>query len=169
MGEAMTHERHRNRPFNSALETGLRSISLLVAAHPRSYDLQRLVTFDHLVVHTGDVGGPVSLHAAVPMRTAELLVRRGLVERGLLLMVSKGLANRSVEASGITFEASEFAETFLSSLTSQYIRFLTDRAKWVVHEYGELTDADLKASVGEYFEQWIEQFHAREKSLAGER
>lgn len=169
MGEAMTHERDRNRPFNSALETGLRSVSLLVAVYPRSFDLQRLVTFDHLVVHTGDVGGPTSLHAAVPMRTAELLVRRGLVERGLLLMVSKGLVIRHVDDSGIVFAAGDFAETFLSSLTSDYIRILVDRAAWVVREFGELPDADLKARVGEYFEQWIEQFQAPQKSLAGEQ
>ena len=161
----MTHERDRNRPFNSALETGLRSVSLLVAAYPRSFDLQRLVTFDHLVVHTGDVGGPTSLHAAVPMRTAELLVRRGLVERGLLLMVSKGLADRRAEETGIVYGAGEFAETFLSSLTSYYIRTLTERAEWVVQEFGDLTEADLKTRVGEYFEQWIEQFQAPQKSV----
>lgn len=169
MGEAMTHERDRHRPFNSALETGLRSVSLLVAAYPRSFDLQRLVTFDHLVVHTGDVGGPTSLHAAVPMRTAELLVRRGLVERGLLMMVSNGLVSRHVDDSGIVFAAGDFAETFLSSLTSDYIRILVDRAAWVVREFGDLPDADLKDRVGEYFEQWIEQFQAPQKSLAGEQ
>lgn len=169
MGETMTHERESNRPFNSALETGLRSVSLLVAAYPRSFDLQRLVSFDHLVVHTGDVGGPTSLHAAVPMRTAELLVRRGLIERGLLLMVSKGLAKRSVEESGIVYGAGDFAETFLSSLTSQYIRTLADRAHWVVREFGDLTDADLKARVSEYFDQWIEQFQVPQKSLAGDQ
>lgn len=165
----MTHERDKNRPFNSALETGLRSVSLLVAAYPRSFDLQHLVTFDHLVVHTGDVGGPTSLHAAVPMRTAELLVRRGLVERGLLLMVSKGLAERSVEPSGIVYDAGEFAETFLSSLTSEYIRTLMERADWVVQEFGGLTESELKLRMGNYFDQWIEQFQAPQKSLAGEQ
>lgn len=163
----MTHERDRKRPFNSALETGLRSVSLLVAAHPRFFDLQRLVAFDHFVVHTGDVGGPTSLHVAVPMRTAELLVRRGLVERGLFLMVSKGLAERKVEQSGITYGAGEFAETFLSSLTSQYIRTLTERAVWVVREFGNLSEAEVKTQLGEYFDQWIEQFQVTEQ-LAGD-
>ncbi len=165
----MTHERERNRPFNSAFETGLRSVSLLVAAYPRSFDLQRLVVFDHLVVHTGDVGGPTSLHAAVPMRTAELLVRRELVERGLLLMVSKGLADRGVEESGIVYGAGEIAETFLSSLTSQYIRTLAARAEWVVQEFGDLTEGQLKARVGEYFEQWIEQFQVPQNSMADDQ
>lgn len=156
-------------PFNSAFETGLRSVSLLLAAYPRSLDLQRLVAFDHLVVHTGDVGGPTSLHAAVPMRTAELLVRRGLVERGLLLMVSKGLANRRVGESGIVYGAGEFAETFISSLTSRYIRTLTERADWVVGEFGDLTEVELKARVGGHFEQWIEQFQVPKQSMADDQ
>ena len=165
----MTHEHERTRPFNSAFETGLRSVSLLVAAYPRYFDLQRLVAFDHLVVHTGDVGGPTSLHAAVPMRTAELLVRRGLVERGLLLMVSKGLANRRIEEFGIVYGAGEFAETLISSLTSQYIRTLTERADWVVREFGDLTEVELKARVGKYFEQWIEQFQIPQQSMADDQ
>ena len=89
------------------------------------------------------------------MRTAELLVRRSLVERGLMLMVSKGLANRNVDESGIVYAAGDFAETFLSSLTSEYIRTLIDRAEWVVSEFGDLTDTALKARVGEYFDQWM--------------
>ncbi|WP_084618617.1 ABC-three component system middle component 2 [Thalassobaculum salexigens] len=165
----MTYERTRNRPFNSALETGLRSVSLLVAAYPQTFDLQRLVTFDHLVVHTGDVGGPTSLHAAVPMRAAELLVRRGLVERGLLLMVGKGLAERNVEQTGIVYNAGEFAETFLSSLTSTYVRTLTERAEWVVQEFGNLTDRELKTRIGEYFDDWIEQFQAPHQSMVGDQ
>jgi len=121
------------------------------------------------VVHTGDIGGPTSLHAAVPMRTAELLVRRELVERGLLLMARKGLADRGVEESGIVYGAGEIAETFLSSLTSQYIRTLAARAEWVVQEFGDLTEGQLKARVGEYFEQGIEQFQVPQNSMADDQ
>ena len=165
----MIRVQKKNNPFNSALETGLRSVSLLVAAYPKSYDLQRLVTFDHLVVHTGDIGGPSSLHAAVPMRTAELLVRRNLVERGLLLMISKGLASRCAEKTGIMYEAGEFSDTFLSSLTSDYIRTLAERAEWVIQEYGDLSDDQLRHRVGEYFEQWIEQFQVPQTSSVGDQ
>lgn len=165
----MTHDHGRNHPFNSALETGLRSVSLLVAGYPRSFDLQSLVNFDHLVVHTQDVGGPASLHAKVPMRTAELLVRRSLVERGLLLMISKGLIERKADRSGIAYCAGEFAETFLSSLTSHYILMLRQRAAWVMEKFGSLNEAELKAHIDEYFGKWIEQFQMQQKSLSGER
>ncbi len=163
----MSSDRQRSLPFNTPLETGLRSVALLVSAYPQGYDLQRLVMFDHLIVHTGDVGGPASLHAAVPMRTAELLVRRSLVERGLLLMVSKGLIARHAEASGISYVAGDFAETFLASLGSAYTVALRERADWVVHEFGQLDETAQRERMGAFFDQWIEQFQAVHKSLAG--
>ena len=66
--------------FNSQLETGTRAMVILNAAYPLALDLARLTWFDHLVVHTEDIGGPPSLHPALPGRTGELLVRRRLVE-----------------------------------------------------------------------------------------
>jgi len=163
----MTGEREETEPFNSPLETGLRAVSLLVEGYPRCYDLQDIVAFDHLVVHTGDVGGPASLHAAVPMRTAELLVRRGLVERGLLLMVSKALVEREIGHSGISYRAGDFAETFFLSLTSAYMISLRERAAWVIQEFGDLGAAELRDRMNAYFDNWIDQFQAEHRSLAG--
>ena len=44
--------------FNGPLEAGVRVVAVLCAAHPQSFDLQRLIAFDYLLVHTGDIGGP---------------------------------------------------------------------------------------------------------------
>src|SRR3546814_18108234 len=74
------------RLFNSALETGVRSALILDAARPRSFDLAHLTWLDHLVVHTADIGGPLSLHPDLPQRDGELLVRRPNDEAGLVLM-----------------------------------------------------------------------------------
>ncbi len=42
-------------PFNSPIETGIRTLAILTAVFPRSLDLQYLVYFDYLVLHSGDV------------------------------------------------------------------------------------------------------------------
>ena len=73
MEEMMSAAHKASQPFNTPLETGIRSLGILVASYPKAFDLQRLVAFDHLVVHTADIGGPESLHAELPMRSAELL------------------------------------------------------------------------------------------------
>ncbi|MES9994008.1 MAG: ABC-three component system middle component 2 [Candidatus Thiodiazotropha sp.] len=155
-------------PFNSALETGIRCVGILVAAYPQTLDLQRLVAFDYIVVHTGDVDGPDSLHPSLPMRSAELLVRRQFVERGLLLMISRGLVERHATDEGITYRAGEFADTFLTSLTAPYLKKLRERAAWVVEMFGNLDEESLRETMSGFFDRWIEEFHVVQQSLAGE-
>lgn len=154
-------------PFNTALETGLRALSIIVAAYPRAFDLQRLVVYDHLVVHTADIGGPASLHPEVPMRSAALLVRRPIVERGLLLMMSRGLVERYLGSNGITYTSGEFAEVFMNSLESLYVCALKEKARWVVNEFAELDDADLRALMREKFGTWMEEFDGARMRSAG--
>lgn len=80
------------QPFNGAVEIGLRALSLLNEAFPATYSLQRLVVFDYLVVHSDDLpNGPAGLHPKTPHRGGELLVRRAVLEEGLLLYQSRGL------------------------------------------------------------------------------
>jgi len=44
-------------PFNSALECSLRALAILASAYPASADLQRLVAYDYLLVHSADADG----------------------------------------------------------------------------------------------------------------
>jgi len=153
--------------FNGPLEAGIRAVSILGAAYPQTYDLQRLVAFDFLLVHTGDVGGPESLHPPTPHRSAELLVRRKLVEDALLLMMTRDLVQRQVTAEGITYGAGENASTFLSSLSSSYLRALKDRASWLVEALGHHTDTDFRKVMRRFFDDWVEEFQNMERSLGG--
>lgn len=163
----MTTLRKNQLPFNSALETGIRSVGILVPAYPKAFDLQRLVAFDHLIVHTGDVGGPESLHPKLPMGSAELLVRRHIVERGLMLMISRGLINRFVDETGITYRAGELAETFLESLCTPYLIALRERATWVIQTFGDMDDEEFRGTMNSLFDRWIEEFQVVHKSLVG--
>lgn len=163
----MSADQQVRLPFNSPIETGIRSVGILVPAYPKAFDLQRLVAFDHLIVHTGDVGGPESLHPKLPMSSAELLVRRHIVERGLMLMISRGLVARHVEKTGITYQAGEFAETFLASLCTPYLVALRERASWVIQTFVDMGDKEFKDAMNSLFERWIEEFQVIQKSLAG--
>ena len=165
--EAMS-EPHTVATFNGPLEAGLRALSVLVPAYPEAMDLQRLVAFDYLVVHTGDAGGPSSLHAALPLRTAELLVRRQLVERGLLLMISRGLVERLSTSGGIAYQAGEMAETFLELLAAPYLEELKERGEWVVSRFAPMDENELRRAMQEIFGRWIEEFQAVQRSLAVE-
>ena len=145
--------------FNSALETGVRSLVILAANFPDAFDLQRLVDFDYLVVHSGDVDGPESLHPPLPMREGELLVRRKIIESGLSLMMSRGLITRIAGAQGIVYQASDYAKPFVDSLATPYMRSLIDRANWVATTFGEMDTAEIHHLISSFFDKWTTQFH----------
>lgn len=151
-------ERTRTTAFNSPLETGIRSLAILVAAHPAEFDLQRLVELDYLVVHSGDAGGPDSLHAPLPLRAGELLVRRGLIETGLMLMMSRGLIQRFSRKDGISYSAGDAAAPFLASLTQGYTIRLIARAQWAVRQFEPLSTDEIRAITHKFFERWSSQF-----------
>lgn len=153
----MTNHSHITS-FNSPLETGVRSLAILVAAHPRAFDLERLVELDYIVVHSGDADGPKSLHAALPMRAGELLVRRGLIEKGLLLMISRNLIQRIPAEDGFNYVAGDAAAPFLASLTSDYSLRLKERAHWATERFIDMTTAEIRQVTHRLFEGWSTQF-----------
>lgn len=152
-------------PFNSGLESAIRTLTVLAAISPLSADLQRLLMFDYLLVHSADASGPPSLHPSTPLRNGELLVRRSLVEQGLLLLVSRELAERRAGDRGIEYSASERALPFLDSLSSEYVRGLRNRATWIENRFMPLSDTALQTFFNEHFDQWTTEFLHQERSL----
>ena len=168
MDEGIAQGGRKPATFNGPLEAGLRAVAILGAAHPRSFDLQRLVAFDYLLVHTGDLDGPSSLHPPAPLQSAELLVRRKLVEQALLLMMTRELVEREFGESGIRYRAGENAAPFLASLASEYLTALKERAAWLVDYLGDRDEPGFRAVMRRFFDRWVEEFQAAERSLGAE-
>lgn len=154
--------------FNGPLEAGVRAVAVLATAHPHAFDLQRLVAFDYLLVHTGDVGGPDSLHPPAPLHSAGILVRRKLVEQALLLMMSRDLVRREATPEGIRYFAGESAAPFLSALQTDYLNILKDRAAWLVAEFGSRSELEFHAIIRRFFDRWVTEFQNAEHSLGME-
>ncbi len=149
-------------PFNSPLEIGIRSTVILTAVFPRALDLQYLVFFDYLAIHSGDVEGPSSLHTPLPLRSGELTIRRKLIERGLFLMMSRGLVEQLASSDGFQYAATDRASAFLTMLSSQYISRLKERVEWVTETFGQSTIEELQAMERRFFQQWSTQFQPLE-------
>lgn len=145
-------------PFNSALETGVRTLAILTACYPKAHDLGRLVQYDYLAVHSADADGPPSLHPALPLRSGELLVRRGLVESGLRLMMSRSLVRRMLQVEGLLYSATDSAASFLDNMKSPYIVALRGRADWVATTFDALRADDLDSIIRRLFELWTIEF-----------
>jgi len=150
--------------FNSPIETGVRALILLAEAYPQGLDLQRILEYDYIMVHTGDFeNGPPSIHPALPLRSGELLVRRELIDRGLMLMISRALVARQATAQGFIFRADDDAGPFLDSLTSEYIDDLRNRAAWVVAQFEKTTDQQIRVLLSQIYDQWSREFQIPEQ------
>jgi hypothetical protein len=149
--------------FNSPLETGIRSVCILAADESMEYDLQQLLAFDYLVVHTGDIANaPPSLHPNALQRNGELLIRRSLVERGLLLMESKRLVEKIVSVNGFYYSATELAAVFIDSLTNEYVSDLYERSQWAVSKYNDFGDGFFSKIFNTAFDRWAQEFQISE-------
>lgn len=146
-------------PFNSPVEIGLRALAVLNDAFPSAYSLQRLVVLDYLIVHSDDVpGGPVGLHPQTPHRSGELLVRRSVLEKGILLYQSRGLIERRYTENGVLFAATDRSAAFLDVLNSEYLVHLRDIASWLVSEFSKLTDDEINQIAVEHIGEWGAEF-----------
>lgn len=148
--------------FNSPLEAAIRAIVILTEIYPRKLDLQEMVTLDHLIVHTEDINGPQSLHPQLPLRNAEILVRRKIVEQGLFLLISKKLVSRAVDNEGIYYEANDYAAPFIASLESTYIAKLTERATWINNNLLQLDKRSFRSLIDKFFGKWTHEFQSLE-------
>jgi hypothetical protein len=155
--------RHRPRIFNTPFETGVRSVIILTACYPEGLSLHRLVVFDHLVVHTGDIHGPPSMHPQDRSRAAEILVRRGLVSSGLALMETRGLVARTATYNGFRYRAGEEAGSFVDLLGAPYTEALKDRAGWLVDNILPLSDDELADLVRSRMDKWEPEFQSDQR------
>lgn len=159
MSKESQHENPWAYVFNTPLECGLRSAALLLAAYPDVCDLQRLVQYDYLLVHSGDVeGGPPSIHPATPNRSGELLVRRSLIEQGIEFMIRKLVIEQTFTGHGFGYRAGEYAAVFLDSLESDYTQQLRRRADWVVGRFQTVPDIELSEFMRSRWSSWGAEF-----------
>ena len=122
--------------FNTPLEAGVRALLILDAFAPRAFDLATMSLLDYYIVHTGDAGGPPSLHPEINARAGEYFVRRHLVEEGLLLMTRASLVEQVFTGSGIAFRAHETATAMIDLFGSAYNRRLANAAQWLALQAG---------------------------------
>jgi hypothetical protein len=144
--------------FNSRLEAGIRAVVVLESLRPDTADLSEMVLFDHIVVHTSDVGGPPSLHADLPERTGELLVRRRLVEAGLQLMRRCHLVEQDSVEDGLVWRASDDAASYVELLETRYSTHLKACAAWLGQEVRARTKGGFEAFVRAQLGDWGEAF-----------
>lgn len=151
----------RTPVFNGSIETGLRSLVLLEAFYPARLDLDALALLDYFVVHTADLGGPDSLHPALPERVGEYRVRRTLIQDALRMLLRVSLVEIVEATDGISFVSGDDAPAFVKLLNSDYNRDLSDRAVWLAGRVRE-EGAAAFASMRQLIDRWSLEFQTEE-------
>lgn len=147
------------RLFNTPLEAGFRLLFVLSECRPDPCDLQRLISYDYLLVHSGDVSSELdSLHPAVPNRGSEWVVKRDVISVGLRLMFARDLLEKRLTDKGIHFVGSELTTSFVRLLTSPYADALRERARWLARTFGEYTDEALQTYMTRQVGTWGAEF-----------
>ena len=101
--------------FNSPLEIALRLL-FIVNRTSKSLDLQRLIYYNYLIVHSSDIPeSPGSIHADLPRRSCEMLVNRTIVKKGLTLLVSKDLIAVKYSNEGILYGKNNNTDLFIQN------------------------------------------------------
>ncbi len=67
---------------------------------------------------------------------------RQLIERGLLLTISRGLVSRHATPNGFLCQAEDDPGSLRDALTVEYLDDLKDRAVWIVDRVSEMSDHD---------------------------
>lgn len=146
------------RLFNSPAECGLRMLFVLERAGV-PLDLQRLVTYDYLLVYSGDVeGAPASLHPPMPHRGAEWIVKREIVRAGLDLVFSRELIDKHISAGGFFYSSNSLTLQFLALLKSVYSTGIQQRAAWLADCFGSMSDSELEAFMTSHVGEWGAEF-----------
>ncbi|QOU31009.1 threonine transporter [Vibrio coralliilyticus] len=149
----------KSNVFNSPIETGLRSLILLEAGYPKSFDIERIVFYDYLLVHSGDIkDGPKSIHPNTPHRSGELLVRRPVIEKGLDLMISRGLLTKEYSESGFEYKATELSTPFLDTLDAGYTKKIIGVASWVIESFDDESNEEIRSLIRNNLGVWGGEF-----------
>lgn len=117
--------------FNSTTEVGMRILFVLDAFHPRRLDLQTLSIYDYFVVHTGDIEGPISLHAPLQSRSGEYLVRRKAIQNAIAFLRRNHLIMMINNDAGQVYEITEDASALINVVSTEYHKKIQECASWL--------------------------------------
>lgn len=132
---------------------------VLSACRPGRYDVQRLISYDYLLVHSGDVSeAHESLHPAVPNRGNEWVVKRNVVQSGLHLMFARELVEKRLTGQGISFAGTELTSAFVNLLRTPYAQALRERSEWLTGTFDGFSDVQLQQFMTDRVGLWGAEF-----------
>ena len=150
------------RIFNNIPEISIRILVILLKSS-RELSVQRIIYYDYLVVHLGDVDSSMtSLHPANPTHISELLVKRDLIKESINFLIFKGLIDIGYANNGINYCINNSGKGLLAYFESIYFNKLISNAKYLDTRFGQLTDEELSIFINENLGKFTGEFERNE-------
>lgn len=150
--------------YNSVIEIGMRALVILSYSQTSSKSLDEIMILDHLALNTFDVGGPVSLHAPIPNRGVQVYSKRKILNKSIQLLLSKELITISATSNGFRYLINENGKNYLTYFESKYFHLLNQRVLWIMENFGQMDESQLKKVVNQNLAKWGEEFMSKENS-----
>lgn len=120
--------------YNGPVETLVRAMFLVEAAHPTAMTAEDLSPFDHAVIYTADFGGPANLHHAQANRGDEIPVRLRLLAPALELGATEGFFDRVFEDGTVRYKAGDDLPSDLELFDVPGYP-MEERARWIMEKF----------------------------------
>lgn len=151
--------------LNSPLEVALRLLFIFSNTN-QSLDLQRLVYYNYILIHSSDLqNGPKSIHADLPRRSCEMLVNRKIIQKALTILLSRALIDVVYLKKGISYKRNKQTPILLEYFNSTYSKQLQERALWLCSEFDSMNDKQLAYIIESNIGKWGSEFSVAYNNL----
>lgn len=153
------------RIFNCPEEVGVRALFILSLCEKRMSS-QRIMYYDYFILHLKDIDeAHKSLHPDNPNHSSEIAVRRNIINKGLELMVSKGLIDIKYTKTGVYYQKNRVTDPFISLFSNGYVEVLKKNIIVVNERFLNYSDAQIYKYISKNIGSWIGEFEKEYNSV----
>lgn len=154
--------------LNTPIEVGTRALIILSINKEKYFDIERLTYYDYICTRLNDYNKNYeSLHPSNPYRNGEILVKRELLKKGLLILAKKDLIYIMYNSKGVLYKANEFSECFLKQFNSLYFKKFSNYVVKASDILNDIPTTELRSFFKRFSESIVEE-SAFESVIRGE-
>lgn len=144
--------------FNSPEEVGVRILFILDICQ-KMMSSQRIMYYDYFALHLNDLDQKYeSLHPDNPNHSSEIAIKRDLVNKGLNLMIAKGLVGVKYSKSGIYYQNNQLTHHFVALFKNGYVEELKRNIGVVNEFFSNYSDKQIYKYINKNIGKWAGEF-----------
>lgn len=146
--------------FNSPEEVGVRILLILDICQKRM-SKQRIMYYDYFSLHLKDLDQTQeSLHPDNPNHSSEIAIKRDLINKGLDLIIAKGLVSVKYSKTGIYYQYNQLTHEFVNLFQNTYVEELKMNIATVNEFFLKYSDRQIYKYINGNIGKWAGEFES---------